>query len=187
MTAFTRQAIIQSFVKLLNEKPLNKITVKNIVEDCGINRNSFYYHFADIPTLVEEILKTEVDRIMSEQRELDTLPECLEVALDFALKNKNAAMHLYHSGSRETFEQYLIRIASYCADVFVSDVAKGCQFYGQDRQIIINHYRNVIIGTTLAWMEDGMKPGLMDEMKRFCELFEGATLTAIARSAAKIS
>ena len=44
MPNFTKKAIRESFIKLLNERPLNKITVKDIVEDCGVNRNSFYYH-----------------------------------------------------------------------------------------------------------------------------------------------
>ncbi|MBR5944301.1 MAG: TetR family transcriptional regulator, partial [Lachnospiraceae bacterium] len=52
MANFTQKAIKESFIKLLNEKPLNKISVKDIVEECGINRNSFYYHFQDIPTLI---------------------------------------------------------------------------------------------------------------------------------------
>ena len=55
MTSLTKDAIKQSFLKLLNKKPIDKITVKEIVEDCGINRNSFYYHFDDIPSLMEEI------------------------------------------------------------------------------------------------------------------------------------
>ena len=41
----TRGAIIKAFGQLLEEKPMNKITVKDIVERCGINRNTFYYHF----------------------------------------------------------------------------------------------------------------------------------------------
>ena len=45
MLQLTKKAIVNSFIKLLNEKPLDKITVKNIAEDCGINRNTFYYHF----------------------------------------------------------------------------------------------------------------------------------------------
>ena len=39
VTSLTKRAIRASFLKLLNERPLNKITVKDIVEDCGINRN----------------------------------------------------------------------------------------------------------------------------------------------------
>ena len=45
MLQLTKKAIVNSFIKLLNEKPLDKITVKNIAEDCGINRTTFYYHF----------------------------------------------------------------------------------------------------------------------------------------------
>ena len=44
MPNFTKQAIKDSFLKLLNQQPLSKISVRSIVEDCGINRNSFYYH-----------------------------------------------------------------------------------------------------------------------------------------------
>ena len=52
MPNFTQKAIKESFIKLLNDKPLHQITVKDIVEDCGVNRNTFYYHFTDIPTPV---------------------------------------------------------------------------------------------------------------------------------------
>ena len=41
MANFTKKAIRDSFVKLLNEKPISQITVKDIVEDCGVNRNTF--------------------------------------------------------------------------------------------------------------------------------------------------
>ena len=47
MANFTQKAIKETFIALLEEHPLSDITVKNIVETCGINRNSFYYHFQD--------------------------------------------------------------------------------------------------------------------------------------------
>ena len=63
MPSFTRRAIMESFLKLLDARPLNKITIKDIVEECGINRNTFYYHFQDIPDLIEAIAKEESDLI----------------------------------------------------------------------------------------------------------------------------
>ena len=42
MASFTKKAICQSFIKLLSERPIDKITVKDIVDDCGIARNTFY-------------------------------------------------------------------------------------------------------------------------------------------------
>ena len=44
MSSFTKEVIIKTLFELLNEKPLAKITVKDIVERCGVNRNTFYYH-----------------------------------------------------------------------------------------------------------------------------------------------
>ena len=38
----TRQWIMDNFMTLAQEKPLNKITVAQIVERCGLNRNTFY-------------------------------------------------------------------------------------------------------------------------------------------------
>ena len=55
MSKFTKQAIYASFLKFLNEKPLDKITVKDIVDDCGINRKTFYYYFQDMYDLAREM------------------------------------------------------------------------------------------------------------------------------------
>ena len=65
MPSFTRKAIMEAFLKILDEKPLGKITIRDIVDECGINRNTFYYHFADIPELLETIIKEETDRVIS--------------------------------------------------------------------------------------------------------------------------
>ena len=53
MSQVTKRALEASLKKLLLEKPLHKITVSDITEDCGINRMTFYYHFKDIYDLVE--------------------------------------------------------------------------------------------------------------------------------------
>ena len=60
----TKNAIMTSLVKLLNEKPLDKITVKDIVEDCGINRNTFYYHYHDIYDPLKDIFNIETKKAL---------------------------------------------------------------------------------------------------------------------------
>lgn len=44
MSKYTRQAIMYSMLKLLQEKSIDKIIVKDICEMCDINRNTFYYY-----------------------------------------------------------------------------------------------------------------------------------------------
>ena len=53
MSQITKRALEQSLKNLLLQKPITKITINDITEDCGINRMTFYYHFKDIYDLVE--------------------------------------------------------------------------------------------------------------------------------------
>ena len=53
MSQITKRAMEAALKKLLLEKPLTKITVSDITEECGMNRMTFYYHFKDIYDLVE--------------------------------------------------------------------------------------------------------------------------------------
>ena len=75
MAQFTKKAIVESFLKLLNQKPLDKITVREIVEDCEINRNTFYYHFEDIHALLTFIVDTEVERVLADCTDIQTLED----------------------------------------------------------------------------------------------------------------
>ena len=75
MANFTKQAIKAAFLELLDEKPLNKISVRDIVERCGINRNSFYYHFQDIPSLLGEIIVERTNDLMAQYPTVDKIEE----------------------------------------------------------------------------------------------------------------
>ena len=59
-----KDAIKDAFWSLLNEKPYSSITVKDIVSRCQVNRNTFYYHFQDIPSLLELVVKEWMDAIL---------------------------------------------------------------------------------------------------------------------------
>ena len=111
MTSLTKDAIKQSFLKLLNSKPIDKITVKEIVQDCGINRNSFYYHFADIPSLMEEIFNDQADEFVSRSFSYENLYDSIMAAIAFSLENKTAILHVFNSPNRQFLDRYLNRVA----------------------------------------------------------------------------
>ena len=68
MSQVTKRALEQSLKHLLLKKPLTKITVGEIAEDCGINRMTFYYHFKDIYDLVEWSCLEDAKRALDEKR-----------------------------------------------------------------------------------------------------------------------
>ena len=50
-----KERLENAFWELLSEREYRKITVTDIVRTADVNRNSFYYHFQDIPSLLGEI------------------------------------------------------------------------------------------------------------------------------------
>jgi len=84
----TRGAIIKAFGQLLEEKPMNKITVKDIVERCGINRNTFYYHFRDIPTLFEQMMEDRVEQLVQNHYQPSQPIECIRPMLYMGLHTR---------------------------------------------------------------------------------------------------
>lgn len=75
MSDITKRAISASLKKLLCEKKLNKITVQDIADDCGINRQTFYYHFQDIYDLVEWTCIEDTEKVLKENRTYATWQE----------------------------------------------------------------------------------------------------------------
>ena len=81
----TKKAIQEAFMAVLDEKPFGKITVKDITDRCGINRNTFYYHYQDIPALLEEICQNQVEDIISKYPTLNSIEDCLDAAMQSVL------------------------------------------------------------------------------------------------------
>ena len=52
-----------AFLKLIMEKPFAKITVNDIVEEAGVHRNTFYYHYQSIPAMLGEICRKMVAKM----------------------------------------------------------------------------------------------------------------------------
>lgn len=72
MSDITKRAISASLKRLLLTKSLNKITIQDIADDCGINRQTFYYHFADIYDLAEWTCIEDTDKVLKENKTYDT-------------------------------------------------------------------------------------------------------------------
>lgn len=74
MSQITKRALEQSLKNLSLKKPLNKITINDITEDCGISRRTFYYHFQDIYDLVEWCCREDARKALEEKKTYETVP-----------------------------------------------------------------------------------------------------------------
>lgn len=182
MANFTQKAIKESFLKLLTERPLNKITVRDIVEDCGINRNSFYYHFQDIPTLLEEIITEETTRIIEKYPTISTLEECFQTAFEFALHNQKAIFHIYNSVNRDVFERELLKLCDSVVQTYVRTVFEPGIMNESDAAVLTRFIKCELFGLTIEWMNAGMNPDAIHDLTRVVELCKGLSDELIRRS-----
>lgn len=60
MSLLTKQRIVEALKETIIEKSFSKITVTELIRRCNINRNTFYYHFADIYDLFNWIVQQEI-------------------------------------------------------------------------------------------------------------------------------
>ena len=61
-----KETIAKAAMTLLSQNHVKKLTVKDIVEQCHITRQSFYYHFEDIPDLFRWMLEKRSAQVLDE-------------------------------------------------------------------------------------------------------------------------
>ncbi len=182
MAQFTQRAIAESLIKLLNERPLDKITIKDIVEDCGINRNSFYYHFEDIPSLVKQILNAEAEKVLLKQEAVVSWEEGFIEGAQFALQNKKVVYHIYNSVRREEVEKYLYHVAGDVMRQYVEAAAAGSRAKEEDKKLIADFYKSALVGMTLDWLNSGMKYAPEPLIRRLGVMLKGNIEEALKRA-----
>lgn len=157
MAQTTKRALAASLKKLLAEKPLDKITVTDVAEDCGVNRQTFYYHFKDIYDLLEWIYTSEASRVLGDQRTYDTWQQGYLRLFDYALENKALVYHTYHSAAREYLMRYLHEEAYGLVLGVVEEKAAQVPLRDEDKAFIATFYQYGLVGLLCDWIEAGMK------------------------------
>lgn len=178
----TKRAIQTAFVELLNERTMNKITVKDITDRCGINRNTFYYHYQDIPALLEEICADQVDRLVKEYPTINSIDDCLIAAMTFTLENRRAVMHIYQSDNRNIYINSLWRICEQAVTTYIDTVLADVRIPEEDRALLIRYCKCESFGLILDWISTGMKEEYLQGIHRICMLKKGMTEELIRRS-----
>lgn len=170
MSQLTQKAIQASFTKLLDSKPIDRITIKDITSDCGISRNTFYYHYSDLPALVEEMLMDSAERMIKTYPSIDSLEECVNVAAQFVLQNKRAAGHIYNSSHRYIYERCLMKVChEVVAEYFDIAIPKDA-FNDEERELLIEYYKCVSFGIIADWCDKGMRDDYSDSFKKLLDL-----------------
>ena len=175
----TKKALAESLKNLLLQKPLNKITISDIADDCGINRMTFYYHFKDIYDLVEWTCAEEAAQAMEGKKTYDTWQEGFLNIFSAVQANKPLIMNVYRCVSRERIEQYLNPLIHALILGVVEEKSAEMPVSEADKRFIASFYEHAFIGVMLEWIDNNMREEPSVLVERTSRVVHGSILRAL--------
>ena len=165
MANTTKLALEASLKELLRTKPIDRITINDLTEHCGISRMTFYYHFKDIYDLIEWAFEEEAGRILEGKKDYDTWQQGYLRIFEDLNANKPFIMNVYRSISQEQVEQYLYKIVDPLLHEFVDKETQDISIQDEDKQFVIDFFKYALVGMVLEWIRRDMKtePAIMAE------------------------
>ena len=153
----TKEALADALRQMMKVKPIDKITVKDIVEVCGVNRQTFYYHFDDVDDLLEWVFEDDAERVLPKEVVYEHWLEDVMTFMDYLEKNSDFTLNVYNSNSRLYMLRYLKAKMKACIESFAVIVSEGKNIERQDFEFVVEFYANVAIGFISQWLDMGMQ------------------------------
>ena len=181
MSQVTKRALEQSLKNILLKKPLTKITVGDIAEDCGINRMTFYYHFKDIYDLVEWSCLEDAKRALDEKKTYETWQQGLLQIFEAVQENKPFILNVYRCVHREQVEKYLQPLVDQLLLGVINEESDGIAVRDEDKRFIEQIYSSIFIGLMLDWIKDDMREDPRQIVNRLAKLIKGSMSEGLSR------
>ena len=189
MASFTKFAILKVFGDLAASRPVDKITVKDITDQCGISRNTFYYHYQDIYQVLKAYVQYSAEHVielMVEDEGEDGKAGLKEIR--YLEANRELLCNLYRSAANEEVRNCLQSASQIIFDRLIESVSQGMEVQAEDKKILSAVCQYTVRGIMTSWMEeDGMLNGetLEQVLVRLDYLFKGAIREALMWSASR--
>jgi len=181
MSQVTKRALEASLKNLLLKKPLSKITINDITEDCGISRMTFYYHFKDIYDLVEWSCLEDAKRALEGKKTYETWEQGILQIFEAVLDNKPFIINVYRSVSREHVENYLFKLTYDLLIGVVNEKSAGMTVREEDKEFIADFYKYAFVGVMLNWVKDDMKEDPHKVVERISVIMHGNVTEALEK------
>lgn len=181
MSSTTKRALAASLKKLLNRATLENITIKDIVEDCGVNRQTFYYHFHDIYDLMEWIFLDEAESMLEDKGVYENWHEGIQRVFAYLQDNKALVLNAYHSMNRDYLENYLKRMIRPMFERIVAQQAQGMRVSKADQDFVADLYVFGFAGIILDWVGHSMRESHPDFIEKIFTCLDGSMKSMLAR------
>lgn len=177
----TKKALVHALKSLMEHTPLNKISVQRLVDECGLNRQTFYYHFQDIFDLLGWIYKTEAVGSIASYRSYDTWTDGFLKIFGYIQRNKAFCCNTMESVGRNHLDTYLYAVTYDLIMGVIEEIASDMHVSMEDKQFIANFYTLAFIGLVIQWMKEGMTDDPQELIQKLSTLVEGNFINALRK------
>lgn len=177
----TKDELARILKNQLRTHSLDKITVKSIVEECGVNRQTFYYHFEDMNDLFKWTFGEDLRKTISENRQYNNWQAGCLATMDYLRENRDIVYNVINSIDRRTLELSLQQGADWIMTRVVNELAKEMNVSEDDKQFIVVFYRVIFIGLITDWVERGMKENPQEMIDKLTNVTQGNIKQALER------
>ena len=174
VSSSTKESLAAALKQMMSVKPIGKITVKDLVEICGVNRQTFYYHFDDVYDLLEWVFEEDANRFLPQKVVYEHWREDIMIYLDYLQENSTFALNVYNSNSRLYMLRYLEEKMEGCIRSFAEIVSEGQNIDRQDFEFVVKFYSKCAIGLISQWMDLGMQLPKEITVERILKVMDGS-------------
>ena len=173
MSDLTKRALAEALKTRLTQTTLKNITIKDLTDDCGLNRQTFYYHFSDVYELMEWIFIEEANRILDLDYIDDDIGAILEKIFNYVQNNERLILHAYKSTDKSLLDNFLRSWVRPIVTHIITKKSEGKNISDEDRNFVIDVCVTVILGITFQWLEKGMQDNLSGKADKLMTLLDG--------------
>lgn len=151
----TKKALAASLKKLLAHKSFSRITVTEIIEDCGLNRKTFYYHFEDIYGLLRWMLEQDLLSVILSFDLTADYEQALTYAIDYIEQNKQLLYCIFHNFGHDEMKHLFYRDFAQLVDsiICVSEQKLGLYLDEDFHRFLECYYTGALSGILVAVFE----------------------------------
>ncbi|MBE6045228.1 MAG: TetR family transcriptional regulator [Clostridiales bacterium] len=185
MANFTERAIVETLNEMLKTQTIDKITVKDLTDACGISRNTFYYHFHDIYEVLARSFIGYTDAILKAHEKDESWENTLIELLSFLYENRVAVNHVYKSVDGEALDRFLDKVVYHYTRSVVEEESGRGRFSERTISLAADFYKNALLGAVFGWIEENMKESPESLAHLYNSVFSGTIgnlLTSIERA-----
>ena len=153
----TKKALADSLKELMSVKPINKIGVREVAEKCGLNRQTFYYHFHDIYELLEWTIDHDVVYAIRDQGSFLAGQEAGIYLLQYIKKNQPLSVSILNSVGRDSVRRFYYKDTYSICIRFLKENMEGIEYEEEDFQHLAHFYSISFASLLEDWVKNGME------------------------------